>query len=568
MDGRPDYSENLLVHFRRVEELKKEAVKHPSHNLSTRQLCDLELLLNRGFFPLVGYMNQTDYESVLDNMRLANNAVWPIPICLDIKEELAQSLTQGQPLVLRDGEGFLLAVLEVENIWKPDKRREALAVFGTDNPERHPGVRNLFENTEEWYVGGKLEGIHLPIHYDFKELRLTPSDTHRRFAENGWKNVIGFHTEKPLHCAHREMTLRAAREVGASIFIQPTVDLDHPGDVNYYTQVWCYLEIIKKYPRNMISLGLIPLATRKAGPREALWQAVVRKNYGCTHFMVENDHGDPLDGSDSEERFYKRHLAQELVQEYETETGVTMVSLRKMVYVEDKGEYISHDEIEPGMRVKEISSNELRRRLELGLHIPEWFSYPEIVTELNRAYPPRSKQGFTIFFTGLSGSGKSTVAKVLVTKFMEMRNRPVTLLDGDIVRRNLSSELDFSKEHRNLNITRIGFVASEITKNRGIAICAPIAPYRESRRRNRELISRYGGYIEVFVATPLEVCEQRDRKGIYSKARAGIMKGVTGIDDPYEAPGNPDVVLDTSELTPEEATQEVLLYLEEQGYIQ
>ena len=440
-------------------------------------------------------------------------------------------------------------------------------MFGTDDPEKHPGVRNLFETTQDWYAGGKLEGIHLPIHYDFKELRLTPADTHRRFSENGWRNVIGFHTEKPLHCAHREMTLRAAREVGASIFIQPMVGLDHPGDVNYYTQVWCYLEIVKKYPRNMISLGLIPLATRKAGPREALWQAVIRKNYGCSHFMVETDHGDPFNGNDSDERFYKPYLAQELVQEYESETGVTMVPLKKMVYVEDKAEYIPYDEIEPDMKVKEISSNELRRRLELGLHIPEWFSYPEIVTELSYAYPPRSKQGFTIFFTGLSGSGKSTVAKVLVTKFMEMRDRPVTLLDGDIVRRNLSRELGFSKEHRNLNITRIGFVASEITKNRGIAICAPIAPYNESRRQNRELISRYGGYIEVHVATPLEVCEQRDRKGIYAKARAGIMKGVTGIDDPYEAPVNPEVVLDTSELTPEEAAQEVLLYLEENGFI-
>lgn len=567
MKTQVDYSESLLVHFRRIESLKEATLGSPSVDLNSRQLCDLELLLNRGFYPLTGYLCQENYEKVLDEMHLEDGTVWPIPICLDVSDKLAQSLEVGQNLALRDEEGFMLAVLEIDDIWKPDKRREALAVFGTDDPEKHPGVRILYEEVGPWYVGGSIEGIYFPTHYDFKDLRLHPAETYRRFSQNGWRKVIGFHTEKHLHCAHKEMTLKAAHEARASIFLQPVVGLTHPGDLDHYTLVRCYQEFVKKYPRNMIMMGLLPLASRQAGPREALWQAIIRKNYGCTHFIVSGDHADPFANTASGDLFYPRYAAQELVQEYEEKTGIKMIPLVKMVYVEDKAQYIPEDEVTPEMNVKHISSGELRRRLENGLEIPEWFSFPEVVSELRRAYPPRSKQGFTIFMTGLSGSGKSTLAKVLMVKFMEMRDRPVTLLDGDVVRKNLSSELNFSREHRNLNITRIGFVASEITKNGGIAICAPIAPYEESRRHNRELISRYGGYIEVHVATPLEVCEQRDRKGIYAKARAGKIKGFTGIDDPYVPPVNPEITLDTCEMTPEEAAQEVLLYLERQGYI-
>jgi len=563
-----DYSESLLVHFRRIESLKKEALAYASLDLNRRQLYDLELLLNRAFYPLTGYLSRKDYESVVDTMRLDHGSVWPMPICLDINEDRAQSLSVGEPLALRDEEGFMLAVLIINDIWKPDKKREALKVYGTDDASKHPGVRYLYENVKPWYIGGTLEGIQLPVHYDFKELRLTPAETHRLFSQNGWRHVIGFQTEEYLHCAHKEMTLHAAREASACIFLHPVVGLIHAGDLDHYTHIRCYQEIVKKYPKNMIMLGLLPLAMRKAGPREALWQCIIRKNYGCSHFLVSDDQGDPFTNNNGfTEKFYPLHAAQELVQEYEEETGIKMVPMKNMVYVEDRAQYILEEHVEPDMNLKHISSHELRRRLENGLEIPEWFSYPEVVEELKRAYPPRSKQGFTIFLTGLSGSGKSTLAKVLLVKFMEMRDRPVTLLDGDIVRKNLSSELTFTTEHRNLNIRRIGFVASEITKNHGIAICAPIAPYEESRRHNRELISRYGGYIEVYLSTSLDVCEQRDRKGIYAKARAGIIKGFTGIDDPYVPPSDPELTIDTSQVTPEEAAQEVLLYLEEQGYI-
>lgn len=361
------------------------------------------------------------------------------------------------------------------------------------------------------------------------------------------------------------MVLAAAREAGASIFLHPAVGLEHPGNMEHYSHIHCYQEFVSHFPANMILLGITPLAERQAGPREALWHAMIRKNYGCSHFMVAADHGDPFAGSE-EQLFYSLGAAQEMVAEYSDEIGITMIPERPMGYVEEKAQYVYLDQVEDAT-VKDISSREFRRRLEWGLEIPEWFSYPNVVRELQRAFPPRSKQGFTIFLTGLSGSGKSTIAKVLMVRFMEMRERPVTLLDGDIVRHNLSSELTFSQKHRNLNVTRIGFVASEITKNGGIALCAPIAPYEESRRANRELISRYGGYIEVYVATPLEVCEQRDRKGLYAKAKAGLVKGVTGVSDPYVPPANPELTIDTTKMTPAEAVQEIFLYLEEQGYI-
>ena len=562
-----DYSESLLVHFRRAEKLSREALSYPHIDLDKRQLCDLELLLNRAFYPLSGYLCQADYESVLTSMRLADNTVWPMPICLDVDEQTAHALAPGRKVAINDQEGFMLAVLTVGEIWKPDKKNEAMAVYGTDSATDHPGVRHLYNMTKEWYIGGELEGLHLPFHYDFKETRQTPSEINRRFSQNGWRRVIGFHTDEYLHCVHREMVVQAARDAGANILLQPVVGLDHPGNIDHYTHVRCYEEIVKKFPRNMCMLSLIPMASRQAGPREALWQAIIKKNFGCSHFLVAANHGDPFACENGVELFYHLHAAQETVRAYEAEIGIKMVPLKEMVYVEEKAQYIIKDEVSPKMKIKDISSVELKRRLENDLAIPEWFSYPEVVAELRHAFPPRSKQGFTIFLTGLSGSGKSTIAKVLMVKFMEMRDRPVTLLDGDIVRKNLSSELTFSREHRNLNITRIGFVASEITKNGGIALCAPIAPYAESRQANRELISHYGGYIEVHVSTPFEVCEQRDRKGLYAKAKAGKIKGVTGVSDPYITPSSPDLSIDTSNITPAEATQEVLLYLEEQGYI-
>lgn len=561
-----DYSESLLVHFRRVEELRAEALDCQSIDLSSRQLGDLELLLNRGLFPLTGYLGREDYNAVIEKMCLADGTVWPIPICLDVDEQTADKLSTGARVALNDPEGFLLAILTVGDIWQPDKKIEAHSIYGTDDPSIHPGVLQLYDRVNSWYIGGRLEGVSLPIHYDFQHLRLSPSETVRTFTMNGWRRVLGFHTDEYLHCAHREMVITAAREAGAAIFLHPVADLSHPGNLDYYTQIRCYQAFTDKFPPNMIKLGLTPFASRKAGPKEALWQAIIRKNFGCSHFMVADDHADPLAGSDGEKLFYQRGEAQKLVDDYAAETGIAMVPQREMGYHQVLKKYVVLDEV-ANEEVATISSQELRRRMIHGEEVPTWFSYPEVVDQLQCSFPPRSKQGVTIFMTGFSGSGKSTIAKVLLVKFMEMCDRPVTLLDGDIVRKNLSSELSYSRQHRNLNITRIGFVASEITKNGGIALCAPIAPYEESRQANRELISRYGGYIEVHVATPLEVCEQRDRKGLYAKARAGKVKGVTGVTDPYIPPSNPEITIDTTNITPMEAVQEILLYLEDKGYV-
>ena len=560
------HSESLLVHFRRIEALRSEALDLKSIDLSPRQLCDLELLLNRGFYPLSGYLNKEEYDSVVTTKRLPGGEVWPLPITLDIREPFAQKIKAGERIALNDQEGFLLAILTIDDVWRPDKLKEAEAVYGIDDVSQHPGVMQLIDRNGPWYIGGSLEGVSLPIHYDFRELRLTPSETARTFTMNGWRRVLGFHTDDYLHCAHREMVLNAAREHSAALFLQPVADLTHPGALEYYTQIRCYQAFANKFPTNMLKLGLTPFASRKAGPAEALLQAITRKNFGCSHFMVAPDHADPFARGNSNDRFYPIGAAQKLVAEHAPETGIEMVPQQDMGYQQSTKKYVVLDS-DSKEDIATISSTELKKKLINGDQIPEWFSYPEIVSQLQKSFPPRPKQGFTIFLTGFSGSGKSTIAQVLLVKFMEMNERPVTLLDGDIVRQNLSSELSFSKDHRNLNITRIGFVASEITKNGGIALCAPIAPYEESRQANRELISSYGGYIEVHVSTPLAVCEQRDRKGLYAKARAGKVKGVTGITDPYINPSKPELTIDTSNMTPMEAVQEILLFLEEQGYL-
>jgi len=369
-----------------------------------------------------------------------------------------------------------------------------------------------------------------------------------------------------MHRAHQELTYRAARDAEANLLIHPVVGMTKPGDIDHFTRVRCYEHLIARYPEQTTMLSLLPLAMRMGGPREALWHAIIRKNYGCTHLIVGRDHAGP--GKDSKgEDFYGPYDAQELLETHQQELDITMVPFRMMVYAENRAQYVPVDETTDDDHVLNISGTELRRRLQEGLEIPEWFSFPEVVGELRRTHPPRHRQGFTVFFTGLSGSGKSTVANALMVKLMEIGGRHVSLLDGDIVRKNLSSELGFSKEHRDLNIRRIGYVASEITKNGGIAICAPIAPYAATRRIVRDTISPVGGYIEVHVATPLEVCEARDRKGLYAKARAGIIKEFTGISDPYETPENAEIVIDTAEISPDLAAHRVLVKLESMGFI-
>jgi sulfate adenylyltransferase len=544
---------------------RHEVAECPAWNLTQRQLCDLKLLLNGGFSPLSGFLREDDYQAVLERMRLGDGTLWPIPVNLDVDRKFVEGLRPGQRIGLRDPEGFLIAAMTVESIWEPDRRREADAVFGTTD-EIHPGVDYLLNRTQPVYLGGPLVGITRPVEYDFSQLRDDPKDLRAKFERWGWQRVVAFQTRNPMHRAHQELTQRAAQIAEANLLIHPVVGLTKPGDVDHFARVRCYEQVLKTYPEQTTLLSLLPLAMRMAGPREALWHAIIRKNFGCTHFIVGRDHAGP--GKDRAGKpFYGPYDAQALLRELQAEVGIQMVPFKEMAYVQDRGQYVPQDEVQPGETVLNLSGTEFRRRLREGIEIPAWFSYPEVVEELRRRYPPKHRQGFTVLFTGLSGAGKSTLANALMTKLLEIGGRSVTLLDGDLVRRHLSSELGFSKEHRDLNILRIGFVASEITKAGGVAICAPIAPYASIRRRVREMVEAYGTFVEIYVATPLEVCEQRDTKGLYAKARAGLLTQFTGIDDPYEVPESPDVVIHTETELPDVAAQRIVLKLEALGLI-
>jgi sulfate adenylyltransferase len=556
---------NLYLAQAAAREEKARARDLPSWDLNMRQLCDIELLLNGAFSPLTGFLAERDYRAVLSEMRLANGVLWPMPITLDVTAAFAEKLREGDSIALRDGEGVLIATMEIESIYRPSREQEARDVFGTVD-ETHPGVGYLLRRSNDVYLGGRLRGIEAPMHYDFKHLRDTPQELRDRFQKVGWRRVVAFQTRNPMHRAHQELTFRAAKEVEANLLLHPVVGMTKPGDVDHFTRVRCYEHLLAHYPEQTTTLSLLPLAMRMGGPREAVWHAIIRKNYGCTHLIVGRDHAGPGSGSDGKP-FYGPYDAQRLMQQFEAELDITMVPFKNMLYVEDKAQYLPEDEIDKNTRTLDISGTELRRRLRDGLDIPEWFSFPAVVAELRRTHPPRHRQGFTVFFTGLSGSGKSTLANALMVKLMEMGGRPVTLLDGDLVRKHLSSELGFSREHRDLNIQRIGYVASEITKNGGIAICAPIAPYAATRKLVREMIDPVGGFLEIHVSTPLEVCEARDRKGLYAKARAGIIKGFTGISDPYEVPEAPEMRIDTAELTPDLAAHRIIVKLESLGFI-
>jgi len=557
----------LYVSYDSAQKMKADAGQMVSHDLTPRQICDLELLMNGGFNPLKGFLSEADYNGVVENMRLADGQLWPMPITLDVSEDFAASLEAGQDIALRDQEGVILATMTVTDNWVPNKALEAEKVFGADD-DAHPAVNYLHNQAGKVYLGGPITGIQQPVHYDFKARRDTPNEMRAYFRKMGWRKVVAFQTRNPLHRAHQELTFRAAREAQANLLIHPVVGLTKPGDVDHFTRVRCYEAVLDKYPQATTSMSLLNLAMRMAGPREAVWHGLIRKNHGCTHFIVGRDHAGPGNNSAGED-FYGPYDAQDLFRAHQEEMGIEMVDFKHMVWVQERAQYEAIDEIKDkdSVTILNISGTELRRRLAEGLEIPEWFSFPEVVKELRRTKPPRANQGFTVFFTGFSGSGKSTIANALMVKLMEQGGRPVTLLDGDIVRKNLSSELGFSKEHRDLNIRRIGYVASEITKNGGIAICAPIAPYATTRRAVREDVEAFGAFVEVHVATSIEECERRDRKGLYKLAREGKIKEFTGISDPYDVPANPELSVETENVDVDNCAHQVLLKLESMGLI-
>ncbi len=555
----------LYVSAESAQKLKIEAGNMPSWDLTPRQICDLELLMNGGFYPLKGFLTEADYNNVVEDMHLTTGDLWPMPVTLDVSQGFADQVEPGQDIALRDQEGVILAILSVTDKWTPNKSNEAEKVFGADDLA-HPAVNYLHNVAGPVYLGGPITGIQQPTHYDFRGRRDTPNELRAHFRKLGWRRIVAFQTRNPLHRAHQELTFRAAREAQANLLIHPVVGMTKPGDVDHFTRVRCYEAVLDKYPAATTHLSLLNLAMRMGGPREAVWHGIIRRNHGLTHMIVGRDHAGPGKNSQGQD-FYDPYAAQELFRKYQSEIGIEMVDFKQMVYVQERAQYEPRDEVEEGATILDISGTELRRRLREGLELPEWFSFPEVVTQLRRTSPPRNKQGFTVFFTGLSGSGKSTIANALMVKLMEMGGRPVTLLDGDVVRKHLSSELGFSKEHRDINIKRIGFVASEITKNGGIAICAPIAPYTATRRAVREMVEAGGAFIEVHVATTLEECERRDRKGLYKLAREGKIKEFTGISDPYEEPANPELRVQTEGVDVDHAAQQVLLKLEGMGLI-
>jgi sulfate adenylyltransferase len=542
--------------------MRERLISLPRINLSDRALCDLELLLVGGFAPLRGFHTKEEYDSVVERMRLPSGELWPMPITLSVP---AGSVEAGSEVILCDRFGNPLAFMEARDVWQPDRSRECAQVFGSEDPT-HPGVRMVMREEGEDYVGGPVELIALPARHDFRDLRHTPEMLKSHFRERGHERVVAFQTRNPIHRAHAELMRRAAREADAHILIHPVVGLTKEGDIDYVTRTRAYRLVHQAHLKDEATLSLLPLAMRMAGPREALWHALIRKNYGATHFIVGRDHAGP--GKDASGReFYGPYDAHAMVREYQDEIGVTPFLSPVISYVAEEDRYLSEDEVKPHHTVQAISGTEVRRMLRAGEELPGWFSFPETVHELKRGIAREGRQGVTLFFTGLSGAGKSTVAQIVHARLTEAQDRAITFLDGDVVRTHLSKGLGFSRDDRIANVERIGFVAAEVARHGGIAICSAIAPHAEARERARELVSTFGTFIEIYVATPIEECEKRDVKGLYQKARAGKLTGFTGIDDPYEAPRDPEITIDTTNGDAEAAADIILGYLAQRGFL-
>jgi sulfate adenylyltransferase len=552
---------NLIVPEERASAMKAQAKDHASLTLDERGLCDLELLSVGAFSPLRGFLGRADYERVVPEMRLADGTLWPLPVTLPVTP--GNGIAEGKTVALRDVYGNLLAFLHIEEIYPIDKAAEAKGAYGSTDA-RHPAVAYL--NRQSGHnAAGRLEVIRTPPHYDFIDLRRTPAELREHFRSLGWSQVVAFQTRNPLHRAHEELTKRAAKQIGGGLLIHPVVGVTKPGDVDHFTRVRCYRALVDNYyePGSVV-LSLLPLAMRMGGPREVLLHAIIRRNYGCTHFIVGRDHAGP--GNDSTGKpFYGPYAAQESMAKHQDEIGMGMVDFKQMVYLPDEQRYCPVDEVPAGVKTADISGTQVRDNyLAKGLQLPEWFSRPAVAEILNETNPPKFRQGLTIWFTGLSGSGKSTVAHALVERLAEF-GRNVSLLDGDEIRTHLSKGLGFSKEDRDANINRVGYVAGLVAQHGGTTLCAVISPYRETRDNARK--SSKGNFVEVFCDTPIEVCEQRDVKGLYAKARAGEIKGFTGVDDPYEPPLKPEVTLDTSKLSVQECADKIIDKLLELGYI-
>jgi sulfate adenylyltransferase len=552
---------DLLTPPDETEELKRYAESLPSISLSARSVCDLELLATGAFSPLDRFMGRDDYEHVLNEMRLANGHVFAIPITLPVDRTLI--VNENAEIALRDSKHDLLAVMKVEDVYEWDRRDYARKVLGTENLH-HPHVAEI-QGWGDRFVSGPVRVFELPRHYDFPELRLTPREVRSCLHGRGNPNVVAFQTRNPLHRAHEEMTKRAMDRAGGTLLMHPVVGLTHPGDIDHYNRVRTYKALTEKYyERDRVLLSLLPLAMRLAGPREALWHALIRRNYGANYFIVGRDHASP--GTDENGKpFYGSRDALELTERFAKELGVGIISFGEMVYVPDNDGYKEHSDVAGDEKTIGLSGTAVRRDyLNKGRRLPEWYMRPEVAQILEESYPPKYRQGFCVWLTGLSGAGKSTTAEILAV-LLSSRGRQVTLLDGDVVRTHLSAGLGFDKAGRDTNIRRIGFVASEIARHGGVAVCAAISPYRQTRDEVRKMVG--DNFIEIFVATPLEVCEARDPKGLYAKARRGEIENFTGVDDTYEPPVAAEITLDTINSTAEDNARSVIDFLLERGFV-
>lgn len=556
---------NLVVDGKEREDLLARAPQLSSIKITMRNLCDLELLATGGFSPLTTFMGKADYERVLHEMRLADRTLWPLPITLTAEPK--ELPTVGEDIVLRSSNNDVIAIMTLDEVYHWDPGVEAALAYGSTDP-RHPMVSEM----ERWgkvCISGPIKVVNLPKYYDFIELRRTPAQVREMLEEMSHENVVAFQTRNPLHRIHEELTKRAATQVQGSLLIHPVVGMTKPGDVDHYTRVRIYKVLVDNYyDKNSTLLSLLPLAMRMAGPKEVLLHAIIRRNHGANHFIVGRDHAGP--GKDSTGKpFYGPYDAQENMKKYESELCVKMIPFEELVYLPDEERYVEGKDIPAGAKTLNISGTQVRDDyLARGKLLPEWFTRPETAEILREMYPPRHKQGFCIWFTGLSGSGKSATTQVLTSLLLEC-GREITILDGDVVRTHLSKGLGFSKEDRDTNILRIGFVAGEIVRAGGAVICAAISPYRATRNEARKMVGE--NFVTVYMDTPVEICEQRDVKGLYAKARqameAGKPMGFTGVDDPYEPPIDPEISLKGYGATPEENARIIVEYLEDQGYL-
>jgi sulfate adenylyltransferase len=518
--------------------------------LDERNLNDLEMFFLGAFDPLQGYNTFENFNSIVTHGCLEDGTIWPIPFvlpvpeCLLTKNNNSVSTHSNVFLNVRDVLGTIVARVSVVDCYKVNIDVYGQLLLETSDTN-HPFMDYLHNNhRDSVYVGGNITPICPIKHFDFIQYRQNTKQVKDMIRHDHWDAVIGFQTRNPMHKSHFELTRQAVSEVQKELetsntssarvllLITPSCGVTQPGDIDSATRIRCYQKILPYYKDlyNIdVKLVVLPLTMRMAGPKEALWHALIRQNFGCTHFIIGRDHAGPSCLQKNGKSFYEPYAAHALLKSFATKLKIIPILSMNMVYVPDKKQYVQENLLPPNASYEQLSGTKFRTALQNREPIPEWFSFPTVLEELKKVYHPRYQQGFCIYFTGLPCSGKSTLAKAVSARLeeRESENRHVSILDADIVRLHLSRGLGYSKQDRSVNVQRIGYVASLITYHYGIVLVANIAPYAADRLSNRRLITNAGGgYIEVYVSTPLSICQTRDVKQHYKNARLGVLKQV------------------------------------------